>query len=55
MASPNEKSRAENEKYATEGSDVDAPEKGSIGQNGPHTRLARELKNRHVAMIRCVF
>ncbi|KAJ8084224.1 hypothetical protein PM082_002991 [Marasmius tenuissimus] len=51
MASPHEKSFAEREKYATEGSDVDAPEKGSIGQNGPHTRLARELKNRHVAMI----
>ncbi|KAK1223783.1 hypothetical protein PQX77_013307 [Marasmius sp. AFHP31] len=51
MASPHEKSFAEREKYATDGSDVDAPEKGSIGQNGPHTRLARELKNRHVAMI----
>ncbi|KAL0580286.1 hypothetical protein V5O48_001703 [Marasmius crinis-equi] len=46
-----EKSVAEKEKYARDGSDVE-PEKGSLGsESGPHTQLSRELKNRHVAMI----
>ncbi|KAF9270410.1 amino acid permease [Marasmius fiardii PR-910] len=53
MTTMNEKSTIEEPKYAGEGSDVESREKDnfSVEQNEPHTKLARELKNRHVAMI----